>query len=264
MSSSSFKKESGLDGLSTHRQLLVLGLLGLSAYLAGFSVHAEERKPFIQWHTSNLQYLRGWDYQLGSAKRSIFTFEHANGWKYGDLFLFVDATFEDSSDKTAYGELSPRLSISKITGRSLEYGPLKDVLLATTYERGERGLNRYLYGGALDWKVPGFSFLKTHFYVRDDPHAPSKTWQSTVCWQIPFKLGRTGWVCEGFADFAGSEGRLASNQMIVPRLLLDIGGLVGAGDSKYWLGVEYSYWHNKFGVSGVTESVPQLQVKWQF
>ena len=235
--------------------------------LVGFCVNAAEsdkKEPFVSWYSSNVQFLRGWDYQVGDPHRSLFTFEHANSWKYGDFFSFTDLGFADSSAIDAYTELSPRLSISKISGQSLAWGPVHDVLVSTTYEWGERGIRRYLVGGAVDWKVPGFAFLKTNFYLRDDPNLPSQTWQSTVVWKYPFKLGRTSWVTEGFADFAGSEGRSAANQLIVPRLLMDVGSLLGGRKNQVWAGVEYQYWHNKFGIKGVTESVPQLQLKWVF
>ena len=47
-----------------------------------------------------------------------------------------------------------------------------------------------------------------------------------------------------------------------PQLLLDLGNLWGAKD-KLFAGVEYQYWHNKFGVDGVDESLPQVMLLWQ-
>lgn len=69
---------------------------------------------------------------------------------------------------------------------------------------------------------------------------------------------------EGFADFAGGEGTAVANQLIVPRFLLDVGDLAGIEENTLFMGVEWQYWRNKFGVAGVTESVPQLQIKWVF
>ena len=45
---------------------------------------------------------------------------------------------------------------------------------------------------------------------------------------------------------------------------MDAGDVMGIDSNKFFLGVEYQYWHNKFGIDGVTESVPQLQAKWVF
>lgn len=71
---------------------------------------------------------------------SVVTLEHINGWKYGDNFFFVDITNADKSDEerstSFYGEISPRISLSKVTGKDLSFGIVKDVLITTTAEFG--------------------------------------------------------------------------------------------------------------------------------
>lgn len=224
--------------------------------------HAED---FIEWQTANIQLLRGWDYEVGKENRTIATFEYANRWRYGDFFMFVDGTRFQGGDTSAYAEFAPRLSLSKVTGRDLSYGIVKDVLLSTMYEEGRGDIKAYLYGGAVDLDVPGFTFLKTNYFIRDSKQHAGQTWQVTLCWNRPFTIGDIKFLAEGFADFAGNEGRnYHTNQLIVPRLLVDIGDLAGHASGKLWAGVEYSYWHNKFGIDGKTESAPQMQLKWVF
>lgn len=241
----------------------IFSLLIIWAFTVPLSAYAGE-DDFIQWHNTNIQLLRGWDYEVGSEERTIGTFEHANGWTYGDFFMFVDYTWPDKGDSAYYAELSPRFSLSKITGQDFSYGIIKDVLISTTVEKPEHQKARYLYGGAVDLYLPGFAFFNTNLYVRDNPDLKDKTWQVTLAWKRPFKIENTSWVIEGFADFAGAEGGTRPNQLIVPRLLLDVGELTGIGENTLWVGVEYSYWHNKFGIDGKTESAPQLQAKWVF
>jgi hypothetical protein len=86
----------------------------------------------------------------------------------------------------------------------------------------------------------------------------------TLVWNLPFQLAGTRLLFEGFTDIAGSEGKTVAHQLIVPRLLFDTGQLLGFAKNELWIGVEWQYWHNKFGVDGVTESVPQLQMKYVF
>ncbi|MFW0776556.1 MAG: hypothetical protein ACN2B6_02415 [Rickettsiales bacterium] len=242
-------------------------LLRLSIFLSGILITPLAQANgdgIISWHSTNIQLLRGHDYELGSQDRSLITFEHANGWTYGDFFMFVDYTFPDDGDTAYYAEFSPRFSLGKITGRDFSYGIIKDILVSTAIEKPKYQKARYLYGGAIDLSLPGFDFFSNNLYVRDDPTLHGKTWQVTLAWKRPFTIGRTSWVTEGFADFAGAEGGARPNQLIVPRLLLDVGALTNIGENKVWVGMEYSYWHNKFGVDGKTESVPQLQMKWVF
>jgi len=212
----------------------------------------------LQWHSENVQLLHGSNYELGDVDRTIVTLEHANSWAYGDTFAFVDLTFVD--DNSLYGELSPRLSLSRISGQDLSWGPIKDVLIAGTYEFGDEGYEAYLIGGAVDLNVPGFTFLGLHAYHRDDPNLPGSTWQATITWHRPFEIGGQRFVIEGFADLAGEEGPSAENQLIVPQLLWQVPW--NGEPSPLYIGIEHQYWNNKFGIEGVEESVTQLELKW--
>lgn len=240
---------------------IVLGLVTACSLMP----HAVQAK-FFEYHTSNLQLLRGEDYKFRDAKRTIATFEHYNKWLYGDFFMFVDGTrFDSDGETTAYAEFSPRVSLSKVTGRDLSVGPVKDWYLSGTYEKGRRNVEAYLYGGAVDLEVPGFKVFRLDAYVRNDPNHDGNTWQWTYVWKYPFETHGLKFMAEGFADIAGDEGSTYhANQFIVPRLLLDVGHAAGGEEGRWFAGMEYQYWHNKFGVKGVTESVPQLQVKWVF
>lgn len=223
------------------------------------------RAELIDFHTTNIQLLRGWDYEVGDEQRTLITFEHYNRWTYGDFFMFVDSTRLDEGSSYAYGEFSPRVSLSKVSGESLAAGPLKDFYLSGTLEKGKRDITAYLYGGAVDLDVPGFTLFRLDLYKRDNPEINGSTWQVTWVWKYPFELGGYKLLCEGFADIAGDEGsRYRANQYVVPRTLIDIGDALGGEAGRWYTGVEWQYWHNKFGRDGVTEFVPQLQIKWVF
>lgn len=219
---------------------------------------------FFQWNTSNLQILRGHDYEVGEQQRSIVTLEHAHGHKYGDTYIWVDLIKPDGMDYTYYGEFSPRLSLSNLTGYDFSYGIIKDILISTTFEKAKDQGPQYLYGGAIDLNLPGFKFFKANAYVHDSTELGGKTWQITLAWNRPFEVEGVKFLSEGFADFQGDEGGRRPNQLIVPRLLVDVGDLIGHKPGKFMAGIEYQYWHNKFGLDGVTESVPQAQLKWTF
>lgn len=225
---------------------------------------AANADDFIDWHTSNIQLLRGYNYELGDDTRTIITLEHANGWRYGDFYGFADIT-TDARNNNIYAELSPRFSLGKITGEDLSYGIVKDVLISTTFERGNDSLFRYLVGFAVDLNLPGFKFFKTNFYIRDDDSLEGNTYQSTISWNLPVEYHGRNFLFEGFADITGAEGSTrTSNQLIVPRFLVDVSKDLKLNDGTLFAGIEWQYWHNKFGIDGVTESVPQLQLKLVF
>jgi nucleoside-specific outer membrane channel protein Tsx len=217
------------------------------------------------WSSTNIQYLRGSDYEVGDDKRSIITLEHVNGWKYGDNFFFVDITNPDRkgtlSSTGYYGEISPRLSLSSLSGKKPGTGLLKDVLITTTAEIGE-GFKNYLYGLAVDLAIPNVPVFQINYYVRNEITASTERGsQLTLVWLAPFNVGATSWLFEGFLDYAFGNDPSEDNLLAGPRMLLDVGKFVGA-EGQLQAGIEYQYWSNKFGIKNVDENVVQTMVKW--
>jgi len=224
--------------------------------------NAEE---FIQWQSSNVQLLRGSDYEISDPHGTIVTFEYVNQWSYGDFFMFIDQSKFDDGAKNTYGELSPRFSLNKLTGEDFSYAVITDVYISTTIEKGKGNVEAYLIGAGVGIDIPGFNFFNANIYSRHNSSLDDDTWQVTLAWQAPFSIGSTTWITEGFADFAGdAEPGYVSNQFVVPRLLVDISGILNMKRESLWLGFEYSFWTNKYGIDGVDERAIQAQIKWVF
>lgn len=96
--------------------LLGSGLLAASQAMAG---------DLLLWQTNSLSYLYGKNFVINPSIQQTVTFEHADKWKYGDNFLFIDKIFyngEEDRNKgphAFYGEFSPRLSFGKILDRQI-------------------------------------------------------------------------------------------------------------------------------------------------
>jgi nucleoside-specific outer membrane channel protein Tsx len=224
----------------------------------------------FEWGATDVQYLKGSDYvnpfvPEDSPDRKfdqdILTVEHANGWKYGDNFFFVDASSPSQSNPnpSIYFEWAPRISSKKTLGVNYS-GLIADVLLSTQYNAAS-GFPVYLYGAAVDLNIPGFNFFQTNFYVRDDRNLEGTGFQVTLVWGMNFKAG-IDWEFAGFVDYAGEEGDDATglseaNLLTQPAILAKLTPELGVG-------LEYQYWSNKLGVKDANESVPQLLVKVQF
>ncbi len=120
--------------------------------------HETDSGPLL-WHNESLTYLYGKNFKINPPIQQTFTLEHASGWTWGDLFIFFDQINyngkEDASNgkNTYYGEITPRLSFGKLTGADLSFGPVKDVLLAGTYEFGEGDTEAYLLGPGFDLAI---------------------------------------------------------------------------------------------------------------
>lgn len=234
---------------------------------------------WFQWSNTEIQYLHGDGYRMplnsNDISQSIITFTHAHGWAYGRNFMFMDTLITEDgqpSQTSVYGEAYSYFSLSKISGKELSFGIFKDLNATIGFNAGENfksarsGPRILLYGVTADLNLPGFSLLTVDF-LRHNPVEPSPqgtSWQITPVWKFPFEIFGTKWSLEGFADFIGKKGPgYARNALAQPQLRLDVGDLWGHSKQLY-VGIEYQYWHNKYGIKGFHESLPQALVVWKF
>jgi|LWDU01.1.fsa_nt_gi nucleoside-specific outer membrane channel protein Tsx len=131
----------------------------------------------LLFNENSITFQRGDNYKVGDNEQEIWTFEHLSVWNWGDVFFFYDNFKEQHTGHSGYYyELAPRLSLSKVTGRSFSAGPVNDVLIATVFERGSDGFNAWLMGVGFDWNVPGIAYFATNFYYRDTEGVAGDTW----------------------------------------------------------------------------------------
>ena len=239
---------------TTTSLLLTASLLAASPAMAG---------DLLLWQDNSLTYLNGVDFKIDPPKQQTVTFEHASGWSFGDLFVFVDgikynteATNGAGDGHTYYGEISPRLSFGKISGHDLSFGPIKDVLLATTYEFGEDDVDAYLIGPALDLDIPGFDFFQLNTYLRttDGKRNGDHVWQITPAWSYTIPVGNSDLVIDGFMDWVvdnddshHDRDPYHANLHFNPQIKYDLAKAMGWG-KRFYVGIEYDYWSNKYGI----------------
>ena len=230
-----------------------LGLISLAPVMGSAqSDDDQEKKALINWSSSSVDLLySAEDYIFEGNKHFTLTAWHVNDWRFGDTFAFVDF----DNDGGRYGEILPRLSFNKMFGIDTKLGPIKDILLASTFEFPKGLPTRILVGVGTDLDIKGFDFLKQNFYVRDDPTLDGVTWQSTTEFGVHLlkKLE-----LNGFIDIAGAEGGSSFNIVSQPRLLLDLSAIfknLAEGRAKF--GLEGFFWNNKFAVPGANEAIFQ-------
>lgn len=228
----------------------------ISALILSFTValpsHAE-----VLWSTFSLSYLQGNNYEVGDNKRKIVTFEHAAGTSWGDSFLFFDHIRSNNDDIETYGEWSPRLKLT-----DLENDLLPAVYLAATVEmktaNNSDGFTNYLMGFGTDIKVPYFDFFKANFYYRNN-ELGDDNYQTTLSWGVPVGM----FYYDGFADISTSNDNKSASTNFTSQLKYDLAPHFNLS-SKLYVGIEYVYWINKFGIKGVDEKNANLLVKYHF
>lgn len=241
----------------TRSLIAAILVLALTAGVAGAA----------DWSSTNVQFLYGDGFKvLPPEARTIITLEHASGWTYGDNFFFFDVTEPFANDTSLYGEWHPRFSFNKIFKNEMGSGFFRDVLLATelNVENNGQPWRAYLYGVGFDFNIPHFQFFALNLFVRDDKMIrDDSTYQISPSWNLPFTLGKTNWEFRGFIDIAGAEGEGKAQTLAQPQLLVNLGSIFKQ-PGTLWVGVEYQYWNNKYGIDGVDENFVQVMGRWDF
>ena len=258
--------------------LLAVSSAPLSAQEGAQTVASEASAPaeapgYFFWTDSSLSLLPYGDgYVVDPEEQSTLTFEHAHASKLGDLFMFVDFTkfHGDAADGTTwYGEFGPRLSFGKLLGKDLSYSlfkrslfEIKDVLIATQYERGEDAdvAEAVLLGVGFDLDVREagilgalgkFNFVQVNFYGRAELTEGAEDgisdMQITLATAYPFEISDSQFLVDGYFDWVVGLGDEDWNFHINPQLTMDLGALWNK-PGKLYAGLEFDLWWNKYQI----------------
>ena len=204
------------------------------------------------WSDTSLTLLYGDGFEVNHEEQATLTLEHVSGWGFGDLFLFMDFTDYQGGpeDSAFYGEFSPRFSLAKLSDWQPGEGVVRDVLLATTVEFGRGAVETLLIGPGFDLKLPGFDLLQLNLYGRfPEGDRDGETIQITPVWSMSTPFAGSELIFDGFIDWSiDSDGSYSDNLHFNPQLKYDIGRRLDLGKRRLLVGVEYSYWRNKYGI----------------
>ena len=211
----------------------------------------------------------------GSADHVIYTLQHASGWKYGGAFFFVDVQDSQESgfqDFDAYGEAYANLSLGRLGGSPIAFGPVSDVaLIGGVNWSGDANVRKYAVGARLALDLEGFAFANLDVMaLLDDSEgiasggAPSQDDTIAVDFNFarPFRIGGAEFSIEGHIEYIGARtDELGGN---VKPWLLAQPQLQWHVSERIAIGVEYQLWINKLGDGSTDESAVQALLVWEF
>ena len=220
------------------------------------------------WQDFSVTGLYGDHYKVGTEDRTTVTAEYAAKLKYSDVFFFVDQQVDGNDEQSTYLELAPRLSLGEVFGKDLSVGPIKDVLIATTWEHNagydqNQEFNNFLYGVGVDLAIPYFQYAQLNFY-RANNDTSQDDYQVTFAYGVPFKLGAEDFLVDGFLDWSTDEGTNHASEMNWTTQWKWNAGKHISPDTRLYLGIEHSVWNNKFGIKGKDENNVSALVKYHF
>lgn len=236
------------------------------AALCALSTAATFTQAAPIWQDFSITGLYGENYahpigMVDDLEQTTITAEYAAGLKYGDFFAFADRSNNDVDGNDTYFEVSPRLSLGAVSGQKLAIGPIKDVLIATTWEGGE-GFNNYLYGIGFDLELPYFKYAQLNFYKADND-LTEDDYQMTINYAVPFKIGSEEFLADAFLDWSTAEDDHASELNWTSQYKWNVGKHISP-KTKLYVGIEHSVWNNKFGIKGVDQNDVSALVKYHF
>lgn len=218
----------------------------------------------LHWQNNSLTLGHGNDFTVNPKDQTTLTIEHASGWGIGDLFMFIDATKYHSNHQNIgfYGELSPRLSYAKLTDRPVQQGPITDYLLATSFEFDKEEVKSFLIGPAIDLNLPSFDYFKLNVFKRFSLNSSKgEVIQITPAWSITTEFANSDLIFDGYIDWnLQDDDHYHKNFHFNPQIKYDLSKRLGFGKKKLLLGVEYSYWQNKYGIKDTTYFKTNQQV----
>ena len=211
----------------------------------------------------------------GRANHVIYTLQHASGWKFGDTFFFVDVLDSQESgfqDFDAYGEIYANLSLGKMRGQPVAFGPVSDVgLIGGGNWAADANVRKYAAGIRLGLGLDGFAFANLDVMALVDRSegiasggAPAEDNTVLVDFNFarPFRIGAADFSVEGHIEYVGERtnelgGKVASWILTQPQLQWHV-------NERIAIGIEYQFWMNKLGDASTDESAVQALLVWEF
>ena len=236
--------------------------LAATSLLLSTAVFAQA-KPI--WQDFSLTGLYGENYEVVDEKQTTLTVEYAAKVKYADVFFFMDRMRGSDDHKSTYFELSPRLSLGEVSGQKLAFGPIKDVLISTTWESNNddfSSFDNFLYGVGFDLAIPYFQYANVNFYRANNENT-ADDYQITIVYAVPFKVSSEDFLVDGFLDWSTAEKDHASELNWTTQYKWNVGKHISP-ETRLYLGVEHSVWNNKFGMKNRDENNVSALVKYHF
>lgn len=249
---------------------------------------APESRAFgFDWHTTELHGQYG---KLdtptfaggGSSTTRKLTLQHADGYKFGDNFFFVDfisSSDPDFEDDNVYGEFYTNLSYNKLRKAEMWSGPLKDIGFTAGYNFShDAKVHKYLPGIRFDLNIPTFNMAKLLFtgYIDDNrgiAHggAPKEddSYMIDFAFARPFAIGKHDFSIEGHVEYIGQRENELGNTvswhiLAQPQFRYDLGKTIFDKPQKLFIGIEAQLWINKLGDRDTDEFAPQALIVWRF
>ena len=208
------------------------------------------------WRDFSAAYVAGSGFTLDPDQQQTVSLAYASGHSWGDTFTYLDTTFfrDDERTYSLFGETAARWSLMDAE-EDRSHRTVADVLVAASLEFGSGTVETFTLGPSIDLNVSGLDYLQFGLMRRESVNRSgfnnSDGWQFVPTWSLTIPAGGSEWVIDGFAKwiFATDRSDYHRNFQFSPQLKYNVGKHVSGADARMYLGIEYYYWSNKYGVA---------------
>jgi nucleoside-specific outer membrane channel protein Tsx len=228
-------------------------------------------------------------------KKAILSLTNVSGYKYGTTFINIDFLQSDSKDpgngvagnpgaQEVYGVFRTTVDLGKVIGTDFKMGPIRGygitggLDLNTKNDSYASKKRMFVVGPTVMFDVPGF--LNVSAFLFDESNAPNGLgkryhYDNHAAFEADWGIGIADLPLSfnGYAQFIASKGKNEYGGSTAPEthvdmdLMADIGTLTGFTPKKFFAGIEYEYWKNKFGNptagnEGATASTPMVRFEY--
>jgi hypothetical protein len=223
----------------------------------------------------------------GNVNETAGNISYANAWTYGSNFVsldFEDFSKNDGANQTGfapgarvtsdsmefYGVFRTALSLNAITHtKNFSFGPISDVSLevggdiCTQDDQFASYKRMVVFGPKFDIAMPkGFWSISLHIshewntdaYLANNSTNYDPAPELETAWLYPFSVAGLPLKFTGFMNIVGPKGKGGTGDsyhqteiLAHPKLMVDVGALMGGKPGVFDAGVGYEYWLNKFG-----------------
>jgi nucleoside-specific outer membrane channel protein Tsx len=231
--------------------------------------------------------------------KTILALTNVTGYKYGTTFINIDFLVSDGKDpgggiaghagaQEVYGVFRTTVDLAKVSGMPMKFGPVRSFGITTGIDVNTKNdsyaskKRMFVVGPSVMLDVPGFLTLSALLF--DESNAPAAIsrryhYKNHAAFEADWGIGIGGLPLSfnGYALWITAKGKDEFGTQTAPEthldanLMLDAGSLVGLSKKSWLVGVEYEYWHNKFGNAdsgfageGATASTPMVRLEYHF
>jgi len=200
---------------------------------------------------------------------STYQFEYFGGFKYGDVYVDAEVfhgknvggagagSFAGNSSFQQLMVFNPRLSLGKLSGRDLSFGPISDISLIARYERASYAdFRSYNHGISFNFKVPGFAYFESGILRRNTNFYHGKwLWRSVLMSSaLPVGSQKFHFNLLSLVNGTGANG---TEVFLRPELLWEL------DDKGAWqLGLRAEMHRYKVNGQNYSRHSPSLMLKW--